>query len=329
MSDLSLTIAISDYDHVRDFADGRIKAEGIDTNFLSFQVEEIFHRFINFREFDVSEVSFAKFVSLKSQGDESLAGLPVFPSRVFRLSSIFVRHDSKLSKPEDLAGKKVGIPEWAQTAAVYSRGYLQHQAGIPLKDIDWYQAGVSTAGRKEKVKLNLPDGINLTPVSEKSLQEMLVDGDIDAMMSAHPPKLFDAGTGEIIRMIKDYQPLEEGYFQETGVLPIMHAIAVRGDVAERHPWALMNLYKAFDEAKNASVARAFEMTASRFPIVWGPHFAEKTAPLFGDEYWPYGIEPNRQTLEAFLLYAYEQGVCHRHLAPEDLFPEQLLTSYKI
>lgn len=329
MTDLPINIAISEYDHVRDFADGLVTAAGIDANFLTFQVEEIFYRFVNFREWEVSEMSFAKYVSLKSQGDESVTSIPVFPSRVFRLSSIFVREDSNLSKPEDLAGKKVGIPEWAQTAAVYSRGYLQHQACIPLTDIDWYQAGVSQAGREEKVKLKLPDGINLTPRPDKSLQQLLVDGEIDAMMSAHPPEWFEAGRPEIKRMIPDYQPLEAEYFEQTGVLPIMHTIAVRGDVAEKHPWVMMNLFKAFDEAKRHSVERAFEMTASRFPIPWAPHFAQQTAHLFEGEYWPYGVEPNRKTLEAFLLYAFEQGVCHKHLAPEDLFPTHLLDGFKV
>lgn len=329
MSDLALSVAVSDYDHVRDFANGRVKAEGIDANFLDFEVEEIFHRFVNFREWDVSEMSFGKYVSLKSQGDESLTSIPVFPSRMFRLSSIFVRHDSKLTKPEDLAGKKLGVPEWAQTAAIYSRGYLQHQAGIPLADIDWYQAGVSQPGRKEKVKLNLPDGIGLTPVADKSLQQLLLDGDIDAMLSAHPPAIFEQGGPEIIRMIPDYQPMEAAYFEETGVLPIMHTIAVKSDVVERNPWVLMNLYKAFDAAKGNSVERAFEMTASRFPILWGPHFAQQSAGLFDGEYWPYGVEPNRRTLEAFLLYAFEQGVCHKHITPEDLFPTSLLSSFKV
>ena len=329
MSNLKLTIAISDYDHVRDFAEGRVKAEGIEANFLSLPVEEIFFRFLTFREWDVSEISFGKYVALKSLGDDSISSIPVFPSRVFRLSSIFVRHDSKLSKPEDLAGKRVGVPEWAQTAAIYSRGYLQHHAGVPLSDIHWVQAGVSQAGRKEKVKLNLPDDVNLTPVADKSLQDLLLEKEIDAIMTAHPPQLFEQDDSQIIRMIRDYQQLEAAYFEETGILPIMHTIGVKSDLADLHPWIMMNLYKAFDEAKRNSVERAFETTASRFPIPWGSHFAEQTAYLFDGEYWSYGVEPNRRTLEAFLLYAFEQGVCHKYLKPEDLFPISLLDSYKI
>ena len=329
MSELGVTIAISDYDHVRDFADGRIKAEGIDANFLNFQVEEIFFRFINHREWDVSELSFAKYVALKSQDDPTLTAIPVFPSRVFRQSSIYVRPDNSVAKVEDLAGRKVGIPEWAQTAAVYSRGYLVHQVGIPLTDIDWYQAGVSQAGRKEKVALNLPDGVRLTSVPDKSLQEMLIAGDIDAMLSAHPPEIVEQGGDEIVRLFGDYQPAEEAYFGETGVFPIMHTVAVRRELADEHPWALMNLYKAFDEAKNRSVERALEVTASRFPIPWTNHYASQAADMFEGEYWPYGIEPNRKTLDAFLLYAFEQGVCQRHLAAEELFATSVQSSFKV
>ncbi len=329
MSDLALTIACSEYDHVRDFTMGKVKAEGIDARFVEFGVEEIFYRFLNFREWEVSELSFGKYVSMKSQGDTSVTSIPVFPSRVFRLSSIYVKAGGKVKKLEDLAGKKIGVPEWAQTAAVYSRGYLVHEVGIPLKDVQWFQAGVNQPGRAEKVKLKLPDGVNLTPVPTKSLQQMVIDGDIDAMLSAHAPDLFEEGDPRIVRLLPDYQPLEEAHFRKTGILPIMHTIAVRGDIAEKHPWALMNLFKAFEEAKNRSVARVREITASRIPVLWGPVHAARADDIFGNDYWPYGVEGNRKTLEAFLLYAYEQGVCHRHLAPEDLFPKNVLSSVRV
>ena len=329
MSQLPLTIAISDYDHVRDFQDGRVAAEGIDANFLNFQVEEIFYRFVNFREWDVSEMSFGKYVALKAMGDTTLTSIPVFPSRVFRLSSIFVTADSKLRSVADLAGKKVGVPEWAQTAAIYTRGYLVHQAGIPLADITWVQAGVSQPGRKEKVKLNLPDGVSLTPVADKSLQEMLLAGEIDAIMSAHPPPVFEEDSGEVVRLLGDYQELEEAYFKATGIFPIMHTIAINSEVSDAHPWVLTNLLKAFNEAKVNSVARAREMTASRFPIPWAPHYAEQSADMFDGDYWPYGIEDNRVTLNAFLAYSFEQGVCQRQLEIEDLFAKNVHSSFKV
>ena len=329
MAKLPLTIAVSDYDHVRDFASGVVTAEGIEANFLTLSIEEIFQRFIGFREWHVSELSYGKYVSLKSQGDDSLVAIPVFPSRVFRLSSLYVRSDGSVSEVEDLAGRRVGVPEWAQTAAIYTRGYLVHQVGIPLADIEWIQAGVNHPGRKERVRLNLPEGVSLTSVADRSLQDMLLTGDIDAIMTAHPPQRFEDGGDEIVQLVGNYQEAEEAYFKDTGIFPIMHAIVVRRDVVEENPWVLKNLFTAFEEAKKRSVDRAFELTASRFPIPWSTHYAARSADMFEGDYWPYGAEANRKTLDPFLQYAYEQGVCHRQLGIEDLYPESVLNSFRV
>jgi 4,5-dihydroxyphthalate decarboxylase len=311
MSKLQLTLASSPYEHVSDFTSGQIEAEGIEINFLPLQIEEMFYRFINFSEFHVSEISSGKFTSLMSQGDDRFVGLPIFPSRVFRQSSVYIRPDGPVTRAEDLAGRKVGIPEWGQSAAVYSRGWLQHDIGIPLSDIHWMQAGVNQPGRKEKVALKLPDGIQYTPRPDKSLSEMLLEGEIDAILTAHPPELFEQGDPRIVRLYEDYQPVEEEYFKKTGIWPIMHLYAIR------------------TEAKNRSLARAVEITACRMPFAWCYDAAEKAKKLFGDDFYPYGIEPNRKTLEAFLLYGYEQGLFHRHMAPEELFPKQVQSEFKV
>ena len=224
---LKLTFATSDYEHVRDLSMGPVEAEGIELNCLTLQIEEMFHRFINFNEFDISEISSGKYTSLISQGDDRYVGLPIFPSRVFRQSSVYVRADGKITRPEDLAGKKVGLPEWGQSAAVYSRGWLNHDVGIPLSDIEWFQAGVDNAGRKEKVALKLPAGVKLTPRPDKSLAQLLLDGEIDAMLSAHPPEMVEHGDPRIVRLYKDYRPVEEEYFKRTGIWPIMHLSAGR------------------------------------------------------------------------------------------------------
>lgn len=329
MANLPLTIAISDYDHVRDFANGVVTAAGIDATFLTLSIEEIFQRFIPFREWHVSETSFGKYVGLRSQGDDSLTAIPVFPSRMFRLSAIYVRPDGAVARVEDLAGRKVGVPEWAHTAAIYMKGYLTHQIGIPLTDIDWVQGGVSDPGRVERVQLNLPDGVRLTPVADRSLENLLLAGNIDAMICAHPPKAFEAGRGDIVQLVPDYQPAEEAYFKETGIFPIMHTVTVRRDIADAHPWALRNLFTAFEDAKRRSVDRAFELTASRFPIPWSAHHAARAADMFEGEYWPYGLEPNRRTLEAFLQYAFEQGICHRSLEVDELFPDSFRSSFRV
>ncbi len=329
MSKVHVTLAMSDYDHVRDFTQGKVEAEGLDITFLDLTVEETFHRFTNYREWDISEMSMGKYVSFVSQGDDSLTAIPVFPSRIFRQSSIFVRADGGLERPEDLAGKRVGLPEWAQTAAIYTRGYLVHQVGIPLADIDWVQAGVNQSGRDEKVELRLPEGVRLTPVADRSLNDMLLAGDIDAVMTAHPPTSFLGGDPTVVRLIENYREVEEAYYRETGIFPIMHTIAIRRAVFEAHPWIAMNVFKAFDEAKRRSLERVSAVTAPRVPIPWCFESVARAKALFGEDYWPYGIEPNRVTLEAFLRFAHEQGVCHREVAVEELFPKEVQSVFKV
>ena len=323
---LLLTVAISDYDHVRDFASGAVAADGIAANFLTLTIEEIFFRFTRFREWDVSEMSMGKYVSLRSQGDTSLSAIPVFPSRVFRHSSIYVRRDGPVRVPADLKGRRVGVPEWAQTAAVYSRGALMHQYGLKLQDIDWYQAGVNQPGRAEKVKLALPPGTRLTPRADASLDDMLLAGELDAVLSAHPPASVERGDPRIVRLFEDYRAVEEAYWRDTGIFPIMHVVAIRSALLARHPWIAGNLLKAFEEAKRRSVARALEITATRFPVPWIYDTAAKAQAQFG-ELFPYGVEPNRVTLEAFLAYAHEQGVCHRLVAVDELFPETVRAQF--
>lgn len=324
-----LTIAMTDYDHVRDFASGRVRAEGIDATFLTFSVEEIFFRFLKFREWDVSELSMGKFISLKSQNDASLVGIPVFPSRVFRQQSLYVRADGPVKTAADLKGRRIGLPEWAQTASIYTRGYLMHECGLRLQDIEWHQAGVNQPGRAEKVELRLPEGVRYRPRPDKSLEEMLLSGEIDAVMSAHPPEAFDRGDTRIVRLFPDYRPLEEAYYRKTRIFPIMHVVAIRRDVYDRNPWIAANLFKAFEEAKNRSVARVLDATAARVPIPWGFSFADDARRLMGEDFWPYGIAGNRVTLEAFARFSHEQGVCHRPVTVDELFPPQFQGSYKV
>lgn len=322
-------MATSHYDHFADLTSGQIQAQGLDLTCLSMPVEEIFHRFTSYREWDISEMSLAKFSAIAAQDDCDITAIPVFPSRVFRQSSIFVRCDSSLREAEGLAGRKVGIPEWAQTAAVYVRGWLMHDLEIGLADIEWYQAGVNKPGRREKVALRLPPGVTCTPVPEKSLTEMLLGGELDAVFSAHPPLPFEQGSGEIRQLFDEPKSVEREYYLRTGIFPIMHVIAIRREVLDNNPWVAMNLMKGFQEARARSLLRAGELTASRFPIAWAQNSFSETCELFGASPFPYGLEENRRTLEAFLLFCYEQGVCERQLTPEELFPAEVGTQYVV
>ena len=329
MAKLSLTLAIGEYDHVRDLVDGTVSVAGVDLNVLRLPIEEMFYRFLLHGEFDVSEVSLAKIAALAAQDDRRFVALPVFTSRVFRHSSIYVRSDSGITRPEELAGKRVGVPEWAQTAAVYSRGLLAHEYGVDLASIHWHQAGVNEAGRREKVALELPSGIRLDVVADRSLSEMLLGGDLDAVLSARAPAPFIAADPRIRRLFADHRDVEAVYARKTGIFPIMHVVALRREVFDRHRWLAMNLFKAFDQARRRSLERLADVTASHFPLPWAPDELERARDLFGADPWPYGVEANRTTLDAFLSYAFEQGVCRRRLAPETLFPAEVQETFRV
>jgi len=326
---LRLTLAIGEYDHVRDLCTGAVRANGITITPLHLPTEEIFHRFTRYREWEASEMSMAKYVALRSQGDDSLEAIPVFPSRVFRHSSIYVRAGGPVRTPGDLAGCRVGVPEWAQTAAVYTRGLLADQYGVDLRGIDWLQAGVNEPGRAEKVRLSLPDGLRLTPRPDTSLQSLLQYGGIDAMLSAHPPAAFEAGEPWVRRLFDDPAAEERAYYAATGIFPIMHVVALRRTVLQRFPWVAKNLFDAFDAAKRRSQARLLEFTASRIPLPWGPYHAQAARAQFGGDPWPYGVEPNRTTLDAFLGWAHAQGVAQRRMQPNELFAPETLTSVRV
>jgi 4,5-dihydroxyphthalate decarboxylase len=326
---LSLTMALSDYDHTRDLAYGRVSPEGINLLALDFQVEEIFYRSLKHREFDVCELSFGKYISLISQGDTTFSAIPVFPSRMFRQSSAYVLRDGPVKTVDDLRGRKVGLPEWAQTAAVYSRGFLDQQYGLKLTDVQWVQAGTNEAGREEKVALRLPAGVKLEPVKGKSLNEMLLSGEIAAIFAAHPPHAFEHGDPRVVRLFADYQAVEQAYYEATRIFPIMHVLAIKRPILERNPWVARNLYKAFEEAKARSYARAAEATASRFPIPWSVFYFERARELFGPDPFPYGVEPNRVTLEAFAEFAHVQGVAHRRVELSELFWETMGGSFRV
>jgi 4,5-dihydroxyphthalate decarboxylase len=323
-----LTIALNDYDHVRDLVSGAVAVEGVELNCVHHQVEEIFYRFTRFREWDVSELSLAKYSSLRAAGDRSLVGIPVFTSRAFRHSAIFIRADGPRDDPAALAGGRIGVPEWSQTATVYARGLLARDYGVAVDGVSWTQAGTNEPGRIEGIAVEPPAGVSLTAQPSRTLNDMLLAGELDAVIAAHPPRSFEADEG-IVRLFSDYRAVEEDYHRRTGVFPIMHVVALRADVHERHPWIAMNLVNAFTEAKDRSVARALDANAPRFPVPWGPANAERASQLVGPDFWPYGIEANRPTLTTFLEFGFEQGLCATQLAPEDLFPPEVQSSFKV
>jgi 4,5-dihydroxyphthalate decarboxylase len=251
-----------------------------------------------------------------------MVAIPVFPSRVHRHSAIYVRSDRGVRSAKDLEGRTVGIPEWAQTAGIYVRGFLAEEYGVDLTSIRWLQAGVNEPGRMEKVTLNLPAGIRYETRPETSLNAMLTSGEVDAVISARAPHAFAPG-GTVVRLFPDYRAEEERYFKKTGIFPIMHLMTMRRAAFEQHPWIAMNLTKMFDEAKNRCYARLRDFTCSRIPLPWAAAIVDEIANAYGPDPYPYGVEPNRTTLEAFCRFCHDQGVTHRRMTIDDLFPREV------
>ena len=320
MGKLQLNMAVSHYDHCIDIVTGRVPIEGIELNCMELPLHDIFQRTVGFADFDIAEMSTAKYVAMRSVGDDRLIALPVFLSRVARHSAIYVRKD-RITTAADFIGKRVGVPEWAQTAAVYGRGVMQHELGIDLTKIKWVQAGLGEAGRAEKVALNLPKGLELTPIADRSLTEMLDAGDLDAVVAAVPPICFGKNPN-VVRFYENWVDVEMDYARTKKILPIMHTLVVKKTVLDKAPWAAGNIFHAFDVARKNSVKRCSHLGATVIPVPWLTEAVRRAKEAMGGDMWPYGVEANRPTLEAFLQFAFEQGVCTKHLKPEDLFPPQ-------
>jgi len=319
-----LTMAVADYDHMRDLVHGVVRPEGILlTAFTLENVESIFYRFIKHREFDISEMSFGKYVGLVSRGDSPIVGIPIFPTRVFRHSGIYVRTDRGIKSAKDLENRTVAIPEWAQTAGIYARGMLAEYYGVDLNSIRWVQAGVNEPGRVEKLDLKLPPEVKYSRRPEASISTMLANGEVDAAISARTPDVFLQGHDKIVRLFPNYREEELKYFEKTKVFPIMHLIAMRRTVFEQHPWVAMNIFEAAEQAKRRSLARIGAIGIAAVPMPWASGFLEDCARTFGADPFPYGLDANRPTLEAFCRFAHDQHITERRLTPDDLFPPEL------
>jgi 4,5-dihydroxyphthalate decarboxylase len=328
---LSLSFACPPYDRVMPLADRRVVPDGVDLNFLPLAVEEVFWRQLRNQEFDISESSLSSYVMLRSRGDERFIAIPVFTSRFFRHACVFINTHKGIHKPQDLKGRIVGLPEYQITAVVWLRGIFQDEYGIFPKDIIWRSGGEETPGRVEKIKLNLPAEIDLEPIpADKYLSKMLENGELDALFTARTPSSYSGGSGNVARLFENYREVEEKYYKKTGIFPIMHTIIIKRDVYKNNPWVAVNLYKAFCRAKQIAMNSYMESAALHVTLPWVNSEVEYTQKLMGEDWWPYGLEQNRQTLETFLRYHHEQGLSEKLVSIEDLFaPETMDAEFKI
>jgi 4,5-dihydroxyphthalate decarboxylase len=319
MADLRLTLAISDYDHVRDLVTGRVPVEGVELTSLTLSIEEIFYRFTAFREWDVSELSLAKYTSLLGSGDRSLAAIPVFPSRVFRHGYIAV-DKRQVREPKDLAGKRIGVPLYAMTAAIVIRGLLQHDHGVDLSGVTWVEGGINDTkphGAPSTIPLVRP--VKLELFSDAiSLNDRLESGDIAGIVSSGLPKSLKTNPN-VVRLFPDYHAREKDYYRRTKIFPIMHVVVMRRELYDKHPFVAASLYKAFNDAKAIAHRKMRELGTLRYMLPWMASELEEIEQVFGGDPWPYGIEANRPSIEALVQYLADQSLIETPVPIEGLF----------
>ena len=330
MSKLRLSFGCWNYDRTRALMDGRIQPDGIDFNYLNMPVEETFFRMLRHKEFDVAEMSLSSYaVSLFSAARPFIA-IPIFPSRFFRHSCIYVNAAAGIKEPKDLIGKRIGNPEYQMTAPAWIRGILQDEYGVPLDSVTYCTGGEEEPGRPEKLKLDLPPNIKVERIGpQQTLSSMLANGDIDALYTARMPSSFHNSGGKVKRLFENYVDVEKAYFRKTRIFPIMHTVVIRREVYEQNRWVAQALYKAFCEAQAETYHDLTETAALKTMLPWLTAHVEEARAEMGDDFWPYGLDKNRDGLDTFLRYSYEQGLSKRKLNPEELFAPEALEAYKI
>jgi 4,5-dihydroxyphthalate decarboxylase len=319
MAELRLTLACGPYDRTQAIRDGAIKPEGIALNYVALQPAEIFWRMLQYQEFDASEMSLSNYITLVSRGNAPFVAIPAFPSRVFRHGYFFVNTEKGIERPSDLVGKRGGVPEYSQTAAVYMRGLLEHEYGVKPSQVEWIQS------RTDRLAHGLPPDVHVTPApAGVELSDMLERGEIDFLMTANNPVSFRRGAPNVRRLFPNYRELEQDYYRRTKIYPIMHTVAIRRDVYERDPWVAQSLYQAFCAAKERCYRLLLETGSPKASFAWLQPMIEEEQAIIGRDWYPYGIEQNRESLEALLQYTHEQGLTERRVAIEELFAPSTL-----
>jgi 4,5-dihydroxyphthalate decarboxylase len=328
MSKLSLSVAVGPYDRTRALIDGSVQIDGVEPVCMTLPPEEIFFRALRHAEFDICELSLSSFTVKTAQGGGPYVGVPAFVSRMFRHTAIWVRTD-RIKKPQDLKGKRVGVPEYQLTANVWARAVLEEDYGVKPSDIHWIRGGIEDADRPEKISINLPKDVRLDDApTGKSISRLLADGEIDGFIAPRPPSL-PRNTPNVGWLFPDPVATAQDYFKRTGIFPIMHLVGVRRTIAEQHPWLPGAVFKAFSQAKDKAVDMLADPSASKVTLPFIEERITETRAQMGDDFWPYGVEANRKTLEAFLRHHYAQGLSSRLVKPEELFHPGTLESFKI
>lgn len=315
---IGITLACTVTDRSRPILDGTVPIEACDPTFVTGEPEDLFARALQREEFDVTELSLSSYLIVTGRGTSPYVAVPAFPSRAFRHSAVYVRTDRGIERPEDLAGTTVGTPEFQQTAGLWVRGILADRHGVPPSAIRWRTGGLEAPGAKERIGIEVREGIEVEPIGpEDTLNGMLLDGRLDALVSPRPPSSFEAGDPLVRRLWPDFREEERRFFRETGLFPIMHVIAVRRELAEREPWLPASVYRAFSEAKRLAIADLERTNFMRVTLPWVP--LDDVRELMGEDYWPYGVAANRPALEAAIRWSHAEGLSPRAPSVSELF----------
>jgi 4,5-dihydroxyphthalate decarboxylase len=330
MGKLRLAMACWNYDRTRALMEGRVPIDGVELNYLNLPVEEIFFRMLRHREFDVAELSLSSYTVSLFRDDPPFIAIPIFLSRYFRHSCIYVNAGSGIREPKDLMGRRIGNPEYQMTAPVWIRGIMSDEYGVPVTSPTYLSGGEEEPGRPEKIALSLPPEFRLEAIPpDKTLSRMIESGEIDALYTARAPSTYGNGSGKVRRLFEDYASVEREYYLKTRIFPPMHIVAIRRDVYEKNPWVAQSLCKAFTAAQKDAYEELRSTAALKSMLPWLTHHVRETEELMGKDFWPYGYESNIKPLSTFLRYHHEQGLSKRLLTPKEIFAPESLESFKI
>jgi 4,5-dihydroxyphthalate decarboxylase len=329
MAKLTLSVAVGDYDRTRALIDGSVAIEGVDPVFMTLGPEEIFFRAFRGNEFDICELSLSSYTVKTAQGNCPYIAVPAFVSRMFRHTAIYVRTD-RVKKPEDLKGRKVGVPEYQLTANVWARALLEDDYGVKPADIHWIRGGIEEAGRPEKISVKLPPGVQLDNAPEgATISALLEAGEIDAFIAPRPPKLVEKGHPHVGWLFPDPISVAKDYYRRTAMFPIMHVVGIRRELAERHPWLPGAVFKGFEQAKAACMEKLSDTSSTKVTMPFVEESLRSARELMGEDFWSYGVDKNRKTLDYFLGQHFSQGLSPRRVSVDEMFHPGTYETFKL
>lgn len=323
---LRLSIACGNYPWTEDVMNGSVAVQGASVRPFLYPPSQLFRRQVQFDDFDVSELGISAFIGLVAKGDTRYVGLPVFTSRMFRRAYVFLNSSSDIRAPQDLRGRRIGVPQYEMSAALYVRGLMQDDYGVAPHELLWFESASRSgdAGARRPVP---PPEVSITSVGDASLNDMLVAGDIDALITAAPPPAYHHGDTRVRRLFRDPYGDDIAVYAHTRIFPIMHLIVMRRSLHDQHPWLARNLTNAFGSAKRNALDRLLDEGHSISMLPLFRKYLEETQQVFGEDFWPYGLDRNMHSLEAAVRYAYTQGLADRLVTVDELFFEGAGTTF--